>query len=154
MHQAYKCTSKCLTEPNEINCKWDYLREFGFTIRIVKFEFKLRDLGENVCFFNLLLFFFFFLQQQQKLSLVMKNSLWHSCLKRNHHFSPFQTWVPEVGQHSGVQVTVLGHIALTFHLSTSKCSVAPSLIQPFVTPRTIACQAPLSMEFSRQEYWV
>ena len=24
---------------------------------------------------------------------------------------------------------------------------------PFVTPRTIACQAPLSMEFSRQEYW-
>ena len=23
----------------------------------------------------------------------------------------------------------------------------------FVTPRTTACQAPLSMEFSRQEYW-
>ena len=23
----------------------------------------------------------------------------------------------------------------------------------FVTPRTAACQAPLSMEFSRQEYW-
>ena len=23
----------------------------------------------------------------------------------------------------------------------------------FVTPWTIACQAPLSMEFSRQEYW-
>ena len=23
----------------------------------------------------------------------------------------------------------------------------------FVTPRTIACQAPLSMEFSKQEYW-
>jgi len=22
-----------------------------------------------------------------------------------------------------------------------------------VTPRTVACQAPLSMEFSRQEYW-
>ena len=25
--------------------------------------------------------------------------------------------------------------------------------QPFVTPRTVAHQAPLSMEFSRQEYW-
>ena len=25
--------------------------------------------------------------------------------------------------------------------------------QLFVTPWTIACQAPLSMEFSRQEYW-
>ena len=24
---------------------------------------------------------------------------------------------------------------------------------PFVTPRTVALQAPLSMEFSRQEYW-
>ena len=23
----------------------------------------------------------------------------------------------------------------------------------FVTPRTVACQASLSMEFSRQEYW-
>ena len=28
-----------------------------------------------------------------------------------------------------------------------------SCVQLFVTPRTVACQAPLSMEFSRQEYW-
>ena len=28
-----------------------------------------------------------------------------------------------------------------------------SCIQLFVTIWTIACQAPLSMEFSRQEYW-
>ena len=28
-----------------------------------------------------------------------------------------------------------------------------SHIQLFVTPWTVACQAPLSMEFSRQEYW-
>ena len=27
------------------------------------------------------------------------------------------------------------------------------LSQPFVTPWTVACQAPLSMELSRQEYW-
>ena len=26
-------------------------------------------------------------------------------------------------------------------------------VQLFATPRTIACQAPLSMGFSRQEYW-
>ena len=26
-------------------------------------------------------------------------------------------------------------------------------IQLFVTPWTVACQAPLSVEFSRQEYW-
>ena len=29
----------------------------------------------------------------------------------------------------------------------------PSGVQLFVTPRTVACQAPLSMGFSRQEYW-
>ena len=28
-----------------------------------------------------------------------------------------------------------------------------SSIQLFVTPWTVACQAPLSMKFSRQEYW-
>ena len=26
-------------------------------------------------------------------------------------------------------------------------------VQLFATPLTVACQAPLSMEFSRQEYW-
>ena len=30
---------------------------------------------------------------------------------------------------------------------------ALSHVQLFVTPWTVACQAPLSMEFSRQEYW-
>ena len=28
-----------------------------------------------------------------------------------------------------------------------------SHVQLFVTPGTVACQAPLSMEFSRKEYW-
>ena len=28
-----------------------------------------------------------------------------------------------------------------------------SYVQLFVAPWTIVCQAPLSMEFSRQEYW-
>ena len=28
-----------------------------------------------------------------------------------------------------------------------------SCVQLFVTPRTVACQAPLSMGLSRQEYW-
>ena len=28
-----------------------------------------------------------------------------------------------------------------------------SRVQLFVSPWTVACQAPLSMEFSRQEYW-
>ena len=28
-----------------------------------------------------------------------------------------------------------------------------SRVQLFATPWTVACQAPLSMDFSRQEYW-
>ena len=33
------------------------------------------------------------------------------------------------------------------------CGQMPSCVQFFVTPWTVACQAPLSMGFSRQEYW-
>ena len=33
------------------------------------------------------------------------------------------------------------------------CVHAPSHVQLFATPRTAASQGPLSMEFSRQEYW-
>ena len=29
----------------------------------------------------------------------------------------------------------------------------PSCVQPFVTLWTVACQAPLSIKFFRQEYW-
>ena len=32
-------------------------------------------------------------------------------------------------------------------------SVSGSVMSNSATPQTIACQAPLSMEFSRQEYW-
>ena len=33
------------------------------------------------------------------------------------------------------------------------CVCGLSLVWLFATPWTVACQAPLSMEFSRQEYW-
>ena len=32
-------------------------------------------------------------------------------------------------------------------------SISHSVVPNFVTPWTLASQAPLSMEFSRQEYW-
>ena len=37
-------------------------------------------------------------------------------------------------------------------LKSFGCLVARSCLTP-VTPRTVACQAPLSMGFSMQEYW-
>ena len=33
------------------------------------------------------------------------------------------------------------------------CPVASVMPNSFATPWTLACQAPLPMEFSRQEYW-
>ena len=40
------------------------------------------------------------------------------------------------------------------HLFQMKVKVKlVSRVQPFVTPWTVAYQAPLSMGFSRQEYW-
>ena len=33
------------------------------------------------------------------------------------------------------------------------CAQSLSCVHLFVTPWTVACQAPLSMEFTRQEYW-
>ena len=33
------------------------------------------------------------------------------------------------------------------------CAQLLSHVQLFATPQTVACQAPLSMGFSRQEYW-
>ena len=39
-----------------------------------------------------------------------------------------------------------------FHLSMPQISSSVSLVRFFVTPWTVACQVPLSMEFSKQEY--
>ena len=38
-------------------------------------------------------------------------------------------------------------------LTISVCAQSLSCVQLFVTPWTVACQPPLSMEFSSQEYW-
>ena len=37
-------------------------------------------------------------------------------------------------------------------MTENEC-VIPSVVSNSVTPWTVICQAPLSMEFSRQEYW-
>ena len=33
-------------------------------------------------------------------------------------------------------------------------TVSCSVVSDFATPSSVACQAPLSMEFSKQEYWI
>ena len=51
---------------------------------------------------------------------------------------------------------IWSHIFIFIMFSTSFCSCVLSCfshVQFFATPWTVACQAPLSIGFSRQEYW-
>ena len=49
------------------------------------------------------------------------------------------------GRHTGFGLYSYTHLSSVTQLSC---------VQFFATPQTIACQAPVSMEFSRQEYWI
>ena len=44
-------------------------------------------------------------------------------------------------------------IFICIYLTISVCGLVTKLCLTLVTPWTVACQAPLSMGFSRQEYW-
>ena len=56
------------------------------------------------------------------------------------------------GQKSQTQLSDLAcmHVG---RASISRSGVICSVVSDSATPWTVACQAPLSMEFSRQEYW-
>ena len=68
---------------------------------------------------------------------------------------PPPTWDEKCGFACSV------HLCWTFRSKTRKflkrvhvCVLSRfSHVQLFTTPRTVTCQAPLSMDFSRQEYW-
>ena len=50
--------------------------------------------------------------------------------------------------------TIWGKWGMDFaYLCLCVCVKSLSRVRLFVTPSTVACQAPLSMGFSRQEYW-
>ena len=73
---------------------------------------------------------------------VVSSSLQH------HGQQPSRLLCPQnsLGKNTGVGCHVLLQKQLSVCLVTQSC---PTL----VTPQTIACQAPLSMDFSRQKYW-
>ena len=50
-----------------------------------------------------------------------------------------------------VDITFLGRCEIASSYGSSKCMFSHVLL--FVTPRTLACQAPLFMGLSRQVYW-
>ena len=60
------------------------------------------------------------------------------------------------GHNAEKQVTISGTLGTEYPVSriVTFCSVSCSVISGlFVTPWTVALQAPLTMEFARQEYW-
>ena len=68
---------------------------------------------------------------------VMKYYMFHICTinKNNHYDILTEFWIAHIGSSACMPAQLL------------------SRVQLFATPWTIARQAPLSMEFSRQEYW-
>ena len=70
------------------------------------------------------------------------------CL-HSSHASPCA--VPEISH--APTTTTTGPLHTLFPVSACVCAQLLNCIQLFVTLWTVACQAPLSMEFSRQEYW-
>ena len=70
---------------------------------------------------------------------VTKSSTWLS----NWHTTCLELCKAHSKCSDPVQCTCLGAV----------CVLALSRVCLFVTPWTVACQAPLSMGFSRQEYW-
>ena len=52
-----------------------------------------------------------------------------------------------------IYIVVLICISLIVRLTIFSCAYSLSHVRFFATPWTVACQAPLSMGFSRQGYW-
>ena len=63
---------------------------------------------------------------------IVTSKIWHVTLEEKHYCLCWMSWI---------------------ELRPPSESVSHSVVSNSVTPWTVACQAPLSIEFSRQEYW-
>ena len=70
------------------------------------------------------------------------------------HRDPMDCSLPGSSIHGIFQARVLEWLAIAFSINTPTCMLSHfSTVWLFVTPWTVACQAPLSVGFSRKEYW-
>ena len=90
----------------------------------------------------------------QCMKVKSKSEVAESCLTLS---DPIDCSLPGSSIHGIFQARVLEWGAIAFSLkyltSTQYCAQSLSRVQLFVTPWTVAYQAPPSMGFSRQEYW-
>ena len=77
---------------------------------------------------------------------------WGSGMNQLYFRAPEEEVARMVGTHATVSRSGLSQFSLLQMAVKGKVLVA-SHVWLFVTPWTVACQAPLSMGFSRQEYW-
>ena len=87
-----------------------------------------------------------YLLQDSCLENLMDRGAWWAIVSR---VKKRRTWLKRLGTH-GVLERRWGLLLTSSRLGL--CCVLGH-VWPFVTPWTVACQAPLTMEFSRQEYW-
>jgi len=66
---------------------------------------------------------------------------------------PLSLLVPAMVGGGGSGKPVHSFSLLQFHSHEDACVLSRLCVQPFVTPWIISCRAPLSVGFSRQEYW-
>ena len=75
-------------------------------------------------------------------------------LGAKHHHHIYVLLPPKAPEHPDRSFTAHSHSQSLKHIENeSEKWKSLSLVQLFETPWTVACQAPLSMGFSRQEYW-
>ena len=69
-------------------------------------------------------------------------------------FTLWPLWLESPVQQSCPYLSTFSHLAPgTMCVCVCVCACALSVVWYFVTPWAVDCQTPLSMEFSRQEYW-
>ena len=81
------------------------------------------------------------------------------------HFSKFQLIYANVQWYDSVMMVIFQDLcnniqncneiysSVNFHLATFSMCACGCHVWPFLSPWTLAFQAPLPVEFSRQEYW-
>ena len=76
------------------------------------------------------------------LQMSLSAKLSHSCREQIYDY------------HGGKgEVKQIGRLELTILYTGGRGGIVTKLYQTLVTPWTVACRAPLSVGFSRQEYW-
>ena len=93
-------------------------------------------------------------QPAEALSYLLKTTHIPFCVTTPPTSEPAKTSKPPYALNLSAFLSLISDFILLFEfVYMCVCAQLLGLILLFVTPWTITCEAPLPMEFSRQEYW-